>query len=103
MPRSSESLLGMFANDIQHRGLSRPGLNVHQISDRALMLSDYGRMRLGNKIFYRRRVPMIPARHATAIVQALLHHGPFTVVRHQETMQVDLKTIRNGIVVDARG
>src|SRR5258706_15138068 len=103
MTCGGESLLGMFANDIQHGGLSRPCLNIYQINDDALLLSDYRRVRVGNKILYRRRMPMIPPRQATAIVQALLHHGPLTVVRHDETVQVDLETIDNGIVVDARG
>ncbi len=48
-------------------------------------------------------VPVIAARHAASIVQALLHDGPFAVRGQDETMEVDLKPVGDRIVVDARG
>ena len=46
---------------------------------------------------------MVTARQAVAIVQALLDHGPLAVCCHDEVVQVDLKAVGDGVVVDTRG
>jgi hypothetical protein len=46
---------------------------------------------------------VIAASHSTAIVQTLLHNRPFPIRRHHETVQVNLKSVGNRIVVDPRG
>ena len=55
---------------------ARSALRVDEIHDRALVLTEYPRVWIGNEIADRRGVPVIPARQTVLIVQALLHYGP---------------------------
>jgi hypothetical protein len=45
-------------------------------------------------------MPVIAARESGAIVQTLLHDRPVARGRNNEAMQVDLKSIADGIVID---
>src|SRR5438046_6160838 len=77
-------------------------LAIHNIHDRALILANYSGVWFGDKVPYRRRMPVIPASHPITIIQTLLHHGPFATRRHDETVKVNLKPVGDRIVVDAR-
>ena len=48
-------------------------------------------------------MPMITARHSAPIVQSLLDDGPFARRSYDEIVQVNLETVGDRIVVDARG
>ncbi len=100
--RSGERRLRLFASDCQKRALRRSRLGIHEIHDEPLILADDAGVRFGDEIVDARGVPVIAARDAAAIVQALLNDGPFPVRRHDETMQIDLKSVGDGIVVDPR-
>src|SRR6185436_3978021 len=89
--------------DIQKRGLGRCSLSVHQIHDRPLVFAHDSRVRFGYEIANRRRVPMIAASQTAAIVQTLLHDGPLALRGYDEAVKIDLKSVGDGIVVDARG
>ena len=93
----------MFASDSEQGGLRRLGLSIHEIHDRALILADYSGVRFGKEIADRRRVPVIPASHSAPIVQTLLHDGPLALRSYDETVEVNLKSVGDRIVVDARG
>ena len=64
------------------------------------MGANNGRVRVAGEIAHRRRMPMISTRRAIAGIHTLLHHGPLTFVAHNEGVQIELKPIRNCIVVD---
>src|SRR6266542_6518170 len=83
--------------------LRRFSLSVHEIHDRSLILTYYSCVRFGHEVFYCRRVPVIPTSYSPPIIQTLLHDCPLAIRRHDETVQVDLKSIGNRIVVDASG
>src|SRR5258708_32697679 len=103
MSRRTECPVGMFASDLKERSLRWSSLSVDEIHDRALILAHYSGVRLRNEIANGGRVPVIPPRHAAPVIQTLLHDGPFAIRGHHETMQVDLKSIGDSVVVDARG
>src|SRR5947207_1903694 len=103
MPCGAQSSIWIFMSNIEHCILRRPCGGIHEIHDRALVLSHYSRVRLAHKIFHRRRMPVIAAGHAAAIVQALLYNCPLAVCRDYETVQVNLKAVSDRVVVDARG
>src|SRR5262249_42445410 len=48
-------------------------------------------------------MPMVASSHAAIIVQALLHDRPFATCCENETMQINLESVRDGIVIEARG
>ena len=93
----------MLMSDVQHRMLRRSGPCIYKIHDRSLMLAYYSRVWLSNEIFHCRRVPVITARHAAAIIQALLHDSPLALGGDDETVQVNLEAVSDRVVVDARG
>ena len=59
-------------------------------------------MWFGNEVAHCGRVPVIATRHPRAIVQALLHDGPFTSIGDDEAVQIDLKTVGDRVVIDSR-
>ena len=89
--------------DVDECGLRRNGAAVHQVHDCAAVLAGNSRVRLTRKIPNRRRVPMIASRQAAFVVQTLLNDCPFTGRCQHESMQINLKAIRDGVVIDARG
>ena len=91
------------ARDFEECGLRRTGVAVHEVEDRALMLADDRGVGLRGEIANRRRVPVVAARHAAALVHALLYHGPLAPGSHDEGVEVDLEPVIDGVVVDARG
>src|ERR1043166_927179 len=99
----TQSLFRGCAGDLQHRMLRGPCVQIDQVHDRALALADDSGVGFLNKVSDGRRVPMISTRHAPAIIQPLLDHGPFAFRSHEKTMEVDLKAIGDRIVVDAGG
>ena len=48
-------------------------------------------------------MPVIATGQCAPVVQALLDDGPFAGGAYDETMEIDLKAIGDGIVVDLRG
>ena len=46
---------------------------------------------------------MVAAGQAAGFVHALLHDGPLAVGADDESVQVDLEAVGDGVVVDARG
>src|SRR6266550_6308421 len=92
----------MFASNLEQSSLRALCLGIHEIHDRALILANYSGVWFGDKVPYRRRMPVIPASHPITIIQTLLHHGPFATRRHDETVEVNLKPVGDRIVVDAR-
>src|SRR5262245_45774893 len=67
------------------------------------MLADDARMRLRRKVADFCGVPMITARHAAGLIHALLHDSPIAFRRQHKRVKVDLKSVRNRIVVNACG
>ena len=55
----------------------------------------------GNEIADACRMPVITPRQTGGIVQPLLNNRPFAFRRQDERMQIDLKAISDGIVVDS--
>ena len=90
-------------SDVEEGGLCELRVSVHEIHDRALVLTDYAGVRFGDEVAHRRGVPVVAASHAAPIVQSLLYHGPLAVRCHNKAMEVDLKSVGDRIVVDARG
>src|SRR6185369_2492286 len=44
---------------------------------------------------------MVATRQTVRVVQSLLHYGPFAFCTQNKTVKVDLKTVGDGVVVDA--
>ena len=65
------------------------------------MLADDRRVRLAGKIAHRGGMPVIAAGQPARFVHALLHHRPFARRGDDERVQVDLKSVGDGVVVDA--
>src|SRR5262245_32857099 len=47
-------------------------------------------------------MPVIPPRHPTLLVEALLNDGPLSASGQNETVQINLETVGDGVVVDTR-
>ena len=92
----------MFSRYFEQRSLRRSGLSVDKIHYGALVLANYSRVRFGDKIPYRCRVPVISPSHSASIVQTLLHNSPLAVRRHDEIVEVNLESVGDRIVVDTR-
>src|SRR3981189_1192259 len=48
-------------------------------------------------------MPVITASHSASIIQTLLHNGPLPIRRYDKTVQVNLKSVGDRIVVYACG
>jgi hypothetical protein len=46
---------------------------------------------------------VVSSRHSVPIVQALLHYRPFALRSHDKTVQVDLKAVGDGVVINSSG
>src|SRR5688572_14390198 len=68
----------LVASDCQKRALRRLCLGIYEIHYETLILADYAGVRFGNEIVDRGGVPVVAARRAASIVQALLYDGPFS-------------------------
>src|SRR4029078_13135475 len=79
------------------------GLLVNQVHDRALILADNRAVRRVDKVANADRMPVIAASHAVVIFQALLTDRPFAIRRDNETVEIDLKSVRDRIIVDPSG
>src|SRR5579884_1054516 len=91
----------MFVRDAEYRVLSGPGLNIHQVHDRTLMLADNRGVRSASEVADRGGMPMVAARQPGGLVHALLHHRPITSVADNEGVQVELKSVGDRIVIHA--
>src|SRR5215204_749370 len=99
--RFAKCLGRALVGDVAQCTLCAIGLCVDEVHDRALVLTEDGAVWISDEVANRCGVPVVPAREAVSIVQTLLHYGPLTFRRHYKTVQVDLKPIGNGVVVDA--
>src|SRR5262245_54395171 len=88
-------------HDIEKSALGRFGMAIDEIHYLSLMLADDSGMRFFDKVPYRGRMPVISARQAGSIIHSLLHHGPFAVGRHYESMEINLEAVRDCVVVDS--
>jgi hypothetical protein len=91
-----------LAGERQHGFARRLRPRVHQVHDGAARRSHNRGVGLAGEIAYRRRVPVVAPRHAARRVHPLLHHGPTAVAAHHEGVEVDLESIGDRVVVDAR-
>src|SRR5215470_1942010 len=93
----------MIVSDVEHGSLGGACSGINQIHDRALVLSDYSGVRLGDEVAHRRRVPVIAASQAAMIVQSLLDNSPLALGGQDEVVKVNLEPVGDRIIVDARG
>src|SRR6185369_14869829 len=47
-------------------------------------------------------MPVVSSRHSRRVVHSLLHDGPFAISRQDERVQVKLKSVGDGIVINSR-
>jgi len=60
-------------------------------------------VRIGDEIAHAGRMPVVAPSHVVGRVHPLLHDGPFPGFVNHEGVQVKLKTVSNGVVIDASG
>src|SRR3982074_1357190 len=92
--------LGVLMRDGQQSVLCRSRLSVHQIHDRTLGLTHDSSMWYIEKIPHTRGMPMVSASETGGAVHSLLHDNPIATGRHDERVEVDLKSIGNAVVVN---
>src|SRR5687768_1735390 len=92
----------MCVSDFKHGLLRRSCFRVHQVHDGSLVFTNDSGVRFGNKVAYGCGVPVVSASHAGLIVQTLLDYHPFAARRDHETVKIDLETICDSVVIDAR-
>ena len=95
--------IGILARQRKHRVLGGHRVAIHQVLNHPLVLTDDGRVRRGGEVADRCRVPVVPARRPLRLVQSLLHDGPLAVGGHDERVEIDLKAVRNRVVVHPCG
>jgi hypothetical protein len=78
-------------------GARSPGIN--EIKDCSLRFPNDGRMRFHREVTNCRRMPVVAAGHSARRVHALLYDRPFSRSGDDEAMKVELKAIRDRIVV----
>ena len=76
---------------------------IHQVHHDACVLPDDGGVGVGGEVPDRCRVPVIAAGEPAVFVQSLLHDCPVAVRGQDERVEVDLKAVGDGVVVDAGG
>ncbi len=74
--RFSQRFVHRLACDGNERTARRFRTSIDQVQNGALRFADDRRVRLGDKVAHRSRVPVIPASHSSSGIHALLHHGP---------------------------
>src|SRR5512146_3237391 len=99
----SQYLVGILLGGFQDRMLCGCGVAIDEIHDLAEIFADNASVGLGNEIAHVGRVPMIATRHSSDIVHSLLHDGPLAVASEYEGMDIKLKAVGDGVVVDAGG
>ena len=100
MAEFGQSLLGFLARDGQERFLRGLGAAIHQVENYAFILTDDGRVRFTDEIANCGRVPVITAREFRACVHALLNNGPVSRISHDEGVQIELKSVSDGVVIN---
>src|SRR5215471_5797551 len=103
MPCRGQSLVRMLVSDLEQRGLGGASTGIDEVHDRTLVLAYNSGMRLGDEVSYGSRVPMVPASQTAPVVEALLDDSPLASRGQNEIMQVDLKPVGDGVVVDSGG
>src|SRR5438477_8075525 len=93
----------MLMRNSEHGLLRSVRTGVHEVHDRTLVAPDDCSVRIRREIANRCGVPMIPASKPALAIHSLLHDGPLACSAHEKSMQVQLKTVSNGIVVDSGG
>jgi hypothetical protein len=93
----------ILTSDGEQRLLRGAGLAIDEVHDRAGVLADDRGVWVRREITHRGRVPVIAPRQPAGLVHPLLHDRPVTVARQDERMEIDLKAVRDGVVVHARG
>src|SRR5262249_798739 len=91
----------LLAHDVEYSRLRRFRLAIHEIHDFTLRLADNAGMRLSSEISNARGMPMIAASHAGLFIHSLLNNSPFSLRRQNESVEINLESVRNCIVVDA--
>jgi len=98
-----EGGLDGLASDVEEDMLGLVGAGVDEVEDGALGFANDRCVRIGDEVANSGRVPMIAAGEAIALVHALLHDCPLTGFVDDERVEVELKAIGDGVVVDAGG
>ncbi len=93
---------GILARDRQQRVLRWSRLSIDEVHDRADVLPDDCGVGIGGEVADGCGVPVIAARGAGGLVHALLDDRPLAIRCQHERVQVDLKAVGDGVVVDAR-
>src|SRR4051812_19446170 len=96
-----EVLFGLLPQDVENRTLSGGRLAIDEVHDVTLGLSRNSAVRSLDKALERGRMPMISAGHACLVVHALLNDDPVPVLRDDEAVQIELKTVADGVVIDS--
>ena len=103
LPHRRERPRRILAAHRQHGVLGRTGTPIDQVGDHTGMLTDDPRVWLGGEVVHLDRVPVIAARQPVRLVHPLLNDGPLAVGGDDEGVQVNLKAVGDGVVVDAGG
>src|SRR5215831_14780857 len=90
----------LLLNDVQQGKLRGSGVSVDEIHDLALMFPDNADMRICREIPDSCGMPMVSAGKSRTFVHPLLDDGPFSVGSHCKCVKVNLKAIRDRVVVD---
>lgn len=76
---------------------------VRKVENRSFVLTCDSGVWLGHEVADICGVPVIATRFAGCVVQTLLHHSPFARAGHDKRVQINLKSVGDGVVVDASG
>src|SRR5258707_4930898 len=85
---------------IQLSGSGALSAFVCQVYDLALRRAIHRAVWLVNKTFEVLGMPMIAPSLSFAALHALLHHRSFSLVSHNEAVQVKLKAVLHGVAID---
>src|SRR5687768_16022037 len=96
-----EVLFWLLPQDVQDRSLSGHCLAIDEVHDLPLRLTGNAAVRRLNKAFESRGMPVVTAGHSRLAVHALLNDDPLTVARHNEAVQIELKTVAHSVIIDA--
>ena len=97
-----ECSIRMFGGNPEQGVLGRPCVSIDKIQDRTLAFAHDGGVWIQREVLNRCRVPMIAARQAAALVHSLLHHGPLAGIARDERVEIELKAVGDGVIVDLR-
>src|SRR5262249_11872993 len=91
----------LLLNDVQQGKLRGSGVSVDEIHDLALMFPDNADMRIGREIPDSCGMPMVSAGKSRIFVHPLLDNGPFSIGRNYKCVKINLKAVRDRVVVDS--